>query len=200
MGQVKTDKWILPEGETWPNKTAPIKHIVLHCTDVQPGINQKEWDVIANINKNYRRPNNHISTKPLPSIPYHYAIGESQVWWLLDEKKLTWHAKGINMSSIGLAMLYRATNSRYSPPYTMMLRVIDLIAELLFKFKLNLDSTKLSPNTSVMGHREVGKYLDMTTEKGPTVLKECPGNLIDLDLLRYEVMLRYEILFGGKNG
>jgi len=81
-----------------------IKKIVVHQL-ASPAYPESLKDIDNNI-KYFVRPGNHIAPNGCPYIPYHIIIDDDgKVYWTNPFEDISWHCKGHNTESIGIAVM-----------------------------------------------------------------------------------------------
>jgi len=81
-----------------------IKKIIIHQT-ASKAYPYGPKDV-ENINKYFITPGNHISETGCPHFCYHYAVDDDgKIYVCNDLTDITWHAKGFNTVSLGIAVI-----------------------------------------------------------------------------------------------
>jgi len=157
-----------------------IDLLVVHCTDsdIWSCEQVSEYDMSE---KNHITPGH-----PLPGITYQMFVSKDGDTILASNlKNITWHAGGYNSHSVGIAIPYRATGAKTPPPSPIMRGLVRTLTILALRFKLN-------PYYAIKGHREL-LGTGFRFVKGHKVLrKTCPGLLIDLDNLRFQVAIEMQ--------
>ena len=141
-----------------------IKKIIIHATDAP------SWSPT-------KLSNFFVDERKFPCCSYHfYAIGNN-IYHMVGENLVTYHAAGNNSESIGVAMDFQPTvaeNLGVKIDETVYKNTIIFVAALCVKYSLL--------PTEVYGHREQILLLQGRDKHCNTNLrKTCPGLSIDLD-------------------
>lgn len=165
-----------------------VKHLIVHCS--------------GNVNLTAQKcaqyhttpsPNNHLSTKGAPAIAYHWWIDpEGKLYKCLDEKEISWHAKGWNEKSLGICLQYDGANER------LPLAQENTLSYFLAMYSFAMD---IKPE-NILGHRELEGtgfiWFLAQKHREKRLKKVCPGLKINLDNLREEVKMLRESLSSVK--
>jgi len=152
-----------------------IKRIVLHTTDDDCSI--------VGLNRYDISPGCHVSATGCPSITYSEIIMPDDIaYHTLDWTIISWHVGTWNTSSLGVAMMYKATDKEgdaVAPSDSMLQLTIKHLSSMCL-------TLGLEPK-NIVGHREL-LGTGHTIENGKKVYrKTCPGSTVDMDDLRSEV-------------
>jgi hypothetical protein len=164
--------------------TKDIKQIIIHCddwhTDYQT-VNAYDIGTQCHVNPG----------KGCPGFTYTYFImDDGTTYHCMDLEEVTWHAGMHNWESMAVCLSYRATGNKNTPPFIQMSALYELIANLCLQLHITPDH--------VLGHRELlgtGYILDHGIKK---LRKECPGILINLDMVRAEITKRLQTILAQK--
>ena len=169
-----------------------IKSIVVHTTDD---------DCTPQALAKYDIGPNHISPTGCPTITYHEMVmDDGTVYLTLGYDEIGWHTGFINGAAIGIAMVYKCTNSKGKdefPPFEKQLvSCEERCGNLCLEFCITPQN--------IFGHREI-EGTGWNWVDGKKVLrKTCPGLKVDLDLFRQDVtkwlqmVLQDEGLYDGE--
>ena len=155
-----------------------IHYIVVHCTDMV---------VTPHSLARYDVGPNHISKTGCPGITYADIIDmDGHIYHCEYYKNVTWHAGKWNKKSVGVALNYKATNKKGKPDFRPSRESLDSLHHLLVSMCLVL---KVNPK-NIVGHRELkdtGWVWKISKDSGKarkSQLKWCPGQFVDLELIR----------------
>jgi len=152
------------------SKEGIIKRVVFHCTDASNWTPEKLSDFF-------------VSERRFPCCSYHYYVVSNQIYHMVGENNITYHAAGHNSDSVAFSIDYNPTrddklNIAVDPRvYTNAIKIATF---LLLKFKLTPDK--------LFGHRELFGTGFFKDQNDSIVLRKvCPGMKINLDQFRYSV-------------
>ena len=153
-----------------------IKEIVFHCAD------EEGWSPL-------RLSQFFVYERKFPICAYHYYVTDTNVWHMVGENILTYHAAPYNSDSVAFSIDYFATrddklNIAIKP--ALMENAIRTAAFLCMKFRV-------LPK-DLHGHRELWQtgWIGKDAQDHPILRKTCPGLAIDLDQFRLEVGRRIQ--------
>lgn len=152
-----------------------IKRIVVHTTD---------WIVTPKDLATYDIGPNHISSSGCPGITYHEMITDKGIiYQTLPWAEISWHVGMWNPGSLGIALVYRVSNSdgkdTYAPTTYSLLALQTRCGDICLELGL-------TPN-KVVGHRELKGTGWFWGNGSRRLRKTCPGLQVDLNLLRTNI-------------
>lgn len=170
-----------------------IKRIVVHTTNWDTTVHKlAKYDVTPYFVLGGKKIYNHISKTGCPAITYHEVImNDGVVYKTLDQTEIAWHVGIWNSGSLGIALMYIATNpltgkDEYAPLDKQLRSLQTRCGDLCLQLGITPQN--------VVGHREL-KGTGWFFSKGSKMFrKTCPGMLLDLDVLRKNVALYMQIL------
>ena len=146
-----------------------IKRVVFHCTDAP------SWSP-------ERLSQFFVDERGWPICGYHYYVMAEQIYHMVGENLITYHAAPWNSGSVAFSIDYFPTrdeklNIAVNPD--VIQNALITAATLCLKFKVSPDM--------LFGHRELKFTGWFPGNKNRILRKECPGMAIDLDDFRYKV-------------
>lgn len=128
--------------------------------------------------------NNHLSKKGAPGLAYHdFITKEGIIFHCNDYTDITWHCKGWNKRSVGVAMAFTGQTGEAPAPLQYLALKEHLVILCLYM--------KILPKR-VKGHRESPKAYFFDYRGFKKYKKTCPGWGVDLDELRDDVTRRLQ--------
>lgn len=129
------------------------------------------------INKYHINPN-HISSRGIPHIAYHFSIEKNGTVFQCNElSSITWHTKGDNFNGIGVLVLGDFEGpGHYASDIPTKAQKKSMLKIMLYLY--NLDDISISAD-SFFPHSKYGK-------------KACPGNMLTVLLEDYKIKLYKE--------
>jgi hypothetical protein len=165
-----------------PNQEVKVRNgrptiVVFHCTDAEG------WspDRLARF---------FVDEKGWPICGYHFYVTADNIYHMVDESLVTFHAAPFNTRGVAFSIDYYATrDERLDIPVDKELldNAIDLAAGLCIKYNIPPIKGKL------VGHREL--QFTGWFKKGDNIIlrKTCPGMAIHLNKFRYDVCKRIQL-------
>jgi N-acetyl-anhydromuramyl-L-alanine amidase AmpD len=128
---------------------------------------------------------NHISKTGCPTVAYaDFITKDGTLYHCVDYTSVTWHAGLYNTRSLAVVLAYRGQDSGVSPTELQMQTLEEHLTFLCLYLHI-------SP-VNILGHREIPGMFILLGNGSKRYRKECPGMMINLDQLRYDVTCRVQ--------
>ena len=179
-----------------------IELVVVHTTNWDTTPNRLAmYNITPYYVVNGKKIFNHISKTGCPAITYHEIImNDGMLYKTLSWQEESWHVGIHNKKALGIALMYKSQNSDkedvFAPSSNMLKSLQTRCGDICLELGLTPDK--------VVGHREL-KTTGWVFFKGSRILrKTCPGMLLDLNKLRWnvaaymQIKLKVKGLYSGK--
>lgn len=140
-----------------------------------------------------------VEERKFPCCGYHYYIMEDNIYHMVDENLITYHAAGYNSFSVGFSIDYSPEQAKkFGIPLSPIIyqNAIDLASFLCIKLKIEPKKPRL------IGHRELWGtgWFGKDKQGHPNLRKTCPGLDIKLNTFRYDVVRNLQKIMNDKFG
>ena len=137
---------------------------------------------------------NMLSRTGAPAVPYHYLVGERNIYQALRLNEVSWHASGYNTRAVGIGLLYNPLDSdgkdrgNVAPPEATLENAIRLCVKIC---RLKTLLPGITEGDQIFGHRELLGTGHEVVNGVIRYKKSCPGFGLDMDTFREAVEARF---------